>query len=295
MSQPERLKIALLQHGCPPGEDYAQLFRRTQTLVRDAADRGAKLIATQELFNLPYFPRTKAEANFQYAEPIPGPTSNRLCQLAGDTDTYLIASLFEKRAPGIFHNTAILIDPHGQIIGKYRKMHIPDDPGFYEKYYFTQGDLGWPTHVIGGAGGATIGMLICWDQWFPEAARLMTLRGAQLLFYPTAIAWCQDEPASEQQRQLDAWITVQRTHAITNGIFVVAINRVGTEGELTFWGHSFVVDPSGCVIGQTDDKEERALIVDCDLSLIDRTREDWPFLRDRRIDAYGDLTRRLAD
>jgi N-carbamoylputrescine amidase len=261
-------------------------------MIRDAAKQGAQVVATQELFASHYFPQTEDEANFALAEPIPGPTSDVLCELAKELGIELTASLFEKRTQGVYHNTSIMIDTGGEIVGKYRKMHIPDDPRFFEKYHFTPGDLGWQVQTLR---DVTTGMLVCWDQWYPEAARLTALRGAQILFYPTAIGWWHGEPAEEKPRQREAWQVVQRAHAITNGVFVAAINRVGVEDDLKFWGTSFVADPGGNIIAQAGEVDESVVIADCDLSLIDSYRQGWPFLRDRRIDAYGDITRRLVD
>ena len=300
------VRIGLIQHACPLGRDPSDTLSRTADMIRDAAGRGARIVATQELFCLPYFPQTEDDDRFRLAEPIPGPTSMRLCGLASELGIHIVASLFEKRAPGIYHNTAVLIAPGtapgtppgssasagSQIISTYRKMHIPHDPRFYEKYYFTPGDLDWQA---GKTPFAVAGLLICWDQWFPEAARLTALQGAQILFYPTAIAWSADETESQHLEQFDAWLTVQRAHAITNGVFVASINRVGVEGELRFWGSSFVADPAGRNIAQADSSDEQILIADCDLSRIDEWRRAWPFLRDRRIDAYGDLTKRFVD
>ena len=261
-------------------------------MIRDAAAQGAQIIATQELFTCPYFPQTQDERHFSLAEPLPGPTSNRMCELAGQLKVHIIASLFEKRAAGMYHNTCILIDGNGEIAGQYRKMHIPDDPRFYEKYYFTPGDLGW---AVLDTGDVKVGMLICWDQWFPEAARLATLRGAQIIFYPTAIGWIPEDSPAEHAQQKEAWLTVQRAHAITNGIFVAAINRVGVEDELTFWGSSFVADPAGTVIAEAEPDREQILIADCDLSLIEQQRQGWPFMRDRRVDAYADLSSHIVE
>ncbi len=286
------VRIGLIQHACPPGADRPANLDKAVQLIRNAAAQGAQIIATQELFASNYFPQTEDEANFALAEPIPGPTSNRLGMLAKELGVEIIASLFEKRTPGVFHNACILINTDGRIAGKYRKMHVPDDPGFYEKFYFAPGDLGWP---VTQTRYAKTGMLVCWDQWFPEAARLVALRGAQILFYPTAIGWVPEESARQHAQQKEAWVTVQRAHAITNGVFVAAINRVGVENDLTFWGSSFVVDPAGTIIAQAGEKDEQVLIADCDLSRIDDCRQGWPFLRDRRIDAYGDLTERFLD
>jgi len=299
--EPVVVRIALIQHGCDP--DPQKNLDKAARLIREAAEQGAHIVATQELFTNLYFPQTENADCFRLAQPIPGPTSQMLCGLAGELGIEIIASLFEERTSGLYHNTAITISPRngGEIQGRYRKMHIPDDPNFYEKFYFTPGDA--PAHGTGDGSAwqaqatrfAKTGVLICWDQWFPEAARLTTLSGAQILFYPTAIGWARSEPPAERDRQLDAWQTVQRSHAITNGVFVAAINRVGVEGDLTFWGSSFVADPGGTVIAQADGQSEQVMIADCDLSLIGEHRRAWPFLRDRRIDAYDGLTRRYLD
>jgi N-carbamoylputrescine amidase len=284
------LRLALLQHAC--GEDPEKNLRHTIAMIREAAGRGAHLIVTQELFRSRYFPQTESPASFRLAEPIPGPISTKLCALAKKLRVEISASLFEKRAPGLFHNTSILIDARGKIVGKYRKMHIPDDPRFYEKYYFTPGDLGWqvvPTRR------AAIGLQVCWDQWYPEAARLNALRGAQIILYPTAIAWHREDGLAIRGQQIAAWRTIQRAHAIAKGLFVAAVNRIGVEGDLTFWGGSFVADPGGEIIAQAGQTGDEVLMADCDLTRIDHIRQGWPFLRDRRIDAYGDLTQRYVD
>ncbi|MCC6579279.1 MAG: carbon-nitrogen hydrolase [Phycisphaeraceae bacterium] len=283
------LRLALLQHACV--EDPTRNLDHAITLMRDAARRDAQLLVTQELFTSRYFPQVESEAGFSLAESIPGPTTSRLSDLARELHVHIAASLFEKRAPGVFHNTSVLIDPAGRIAGKYRKMHIPDDPGFYEKFYFTPGDLGFQVVPVD---GANVGTLICWDQWFPEAARLTCLQGAQLLLYPTAIAHCKGEDETERARQRDAWRTIQRSHAIANGVFVVAVNRIGAEGELDFFGSSFVAAPGGEVIAEAPRDSEQVLIVDCDLTKLDAARQIWPFFRDRRIDAYAELTQRWA-
>lgn len=268
---------------------------RAEALIRDAAKQGAHIAVTQELFTQPYFCQVEDDRRFALAESIPGPTSDRLCTLAKELGIEIVASLFERRTAGVYHNTSILIDHHGQIAGKYRKMHIPDDPRFFEKYYFTPGDaqgLAWQTQQTR---HATTGILICWDQWFPEAARLTALRGAQILFYPTAIGYYHGEAAGVPQQQRDAWMTIQRSHAIANGVFVAAVNRVGVEDDLTFWGTSFVVDPFGSVVAQASQDQETVLLADCDLGKIEQARQGWPFLRDRRVDAYAELTRRYID
>lgn len=267
-------------------------MQRALDLARKAAEGGATLAVTQELFASRYFPQQEDEKHFELAEPIPGPTTQRLAQAARELRIFIAGSLFERRAPGIHHNTSVLINPAGEIVGKYRKMHVPDDPCFFEKYYFTPGDLGFQVHA---AGDLRVGMLVCWDQWFPEAARLTALRGAQLLLYPTAIGWIPQDPPEVQQRQRRAWQTVQHAHAITNGVFVAAVNRVGVEGDIRFWGSSFVADPSGQVIAEGSSDNDEVIFADLDLSCIASTRQQWPFLRDRRIDAYGDLSRRYVD
>ena len=226
------------------------------------------------------------------AEPIPGPSTEALTKLAEARGVAVVASLFERRAEGLYHNTAVVIDAEGRLLGSYRKMHIPDDPLYYEKFYFTPGDLGFRSFDVG---DVRIGTLVCWDQWFPEAARLTTLSGAQILFYPTAIGWQFDEGDAVDVAQHDAWETVQRSHAITNGVFVAATNRVGREGEIRFWGQSFVADPFGRVLARASSEDEETLCVECDLGLVEKVRRDWPFLRDRRIDAYADIQKRFRD
>lgn len=303
------VRLGLVQHPCGP--DPEQNLAKAVTMIRQAAQRGAQMVATQELFTHLYFPQVEDVDRFQLAQSIPGPTSEQLCDLASELGIEITASLFEKRAHGLYHNTSIMVSPGngGRIIGTYRKMHIPDDPGFYEKFYFTPGDATTSTNengrvTIGDQNPgwqvqqtrmAKTGMLVCWDQWFPEAARLTAMQGAQILFYPTAIGWSDSEPVEERDRQKNAWQTIQRAHAIANGVFVVAINRVGIEDDLKFWGSSFVADPGGTIIAQASGEEEQVLIVDCDLSLIDEYRQAWPFFRDRRIDAYGGLTKRYLD
>jgi N-carbamoylputrescine amidase len=260
--------------------------------IREAARQGARIVCTQELFRSRYFCQAEDPARFELAEPVPGPTTEALAKVAAESGVSLVASLFERRAEGLYHNTAVVIDADGNLVGRYRKMHIPDDPLYYEKFYFTPGDLGFRSFA---AGGARVGTLVCWDQWFPEAARLTALSGAQILFYPTAIGWQFDEGEAVDAAQHDAWETVQRAHAIANGVFVAAVNRVGAEEGIRFWGQSFVADPFGRVLARAPADEEAVLVVECDLAQIERVRRDWPFLRDRRIDAYADLTRRWGD
>src|SRR5215831_6142438 len=271
-----------------PEVNLATALRR----IRTAAKKGAQIICLQELFRSRYFCQSEDHRNFRLAETIPGPSTEALGKLAKDNKLVIVAPLFEKRSAGIYHNTAVIIDSDGTIAGKYRKMHIPDDPLYYEKFYFTPGDLGFPSFQTR---YAKIGVLVCWDQWFPEAARLTALSGAQFLFYPTAIGWLPDEKEEINQAQHSAWETIQRAHAIANGVYVVVVNRVGCEGKLTFWGQSFVADPFGRIIARASATEEETLIVDCDLSRIDETRQNWPFLRDRRIDSYDALAYRFLD
>ena len=257
--------------------------------IQGAARQGAQIICLQELFGARYFCQREDVAPFALSEPVPGPTTERLSQLAAAHQVVLIVPVFEKRAEGIFHNTAVVIDADGALLGQYRKMHIPDDPLYYEKFYFTPGDLGFRTFHTR---YARIGVLICWDQWFPEAARLTALNGAQLLFYPSAIGNHPDDSAQEHQTQREAWQIMHRSHAVANGLYVAAVNRIGQEGALNFWGTSFVSDPSGRILKQASADNEETLIVPCALDRLNTTRQYWPFFRDRRIDAYAGLTKR---
>jgi N-carbamoylputrescine amidase len=267
------------------------------SFIRKAASQGAKIVSLQELFTTQYFCQKEDHKYFAFAEEIPGPTTKRLSEIAKELDIVIVASLFEKRAAGLYHNTAAIIDADGTFLGKYRKMHIPDDPLFYEKFYFTPGDLGfrsWKTRY------GIIGVCVCWDQWFPESARLTALSGAEILFYPTAIGWHPSEKRQYGVRQHSSWETIQRAHAIANGCFVAVPNRVGHEAPdggdgLEFWGQSFVADPSGQIIGKASKDQEEVLIADIDLEQLDQQRTHWPFLRDRRIDAYEDLLKRFLD
>jgi N-carbamoylputrescine amidase len=285
--------LGLVQHHCVTDPDAN--MRKAIKGVREAAARGAQIVCLQELFRSQYFCQVEDHKFFELAEPIPGPSTEALTALARELGVVIIASLFEKRAEGLYHNTAAIIDADGRYLGKYRKMHIPDDPQYYEKFYFTPGDLGfhsWDTRF------GRIGVLVCWDQWYPEAARLTAMSGAQILFYPTAIGWLPPEKAEHGAQQQAAWETIQRSHAIANGVYVCAVNRVGHEGEpsggIEFWGGSFVADPGGRVLvkGGTGDEVLTAAV---DLAKVDVSRTHWPFLRDRRIDAYQDLTRRYLD
>ncbi len=288
----QRVKVGLIQMSV--SESKADNVDKALGLTREAAARGAQIVCLQELFSSQYFCQVEDMALFDLAEPIPGPSSAPFLALAKELGVSVVTSLFERRAPGLYHNTALVIDQAGQIAGRYRKMHIPDDPQFYEKFYFTPGDLGF---VAVQTPHAKLGPLVCWDQWYPEAARLTALRGAEILLYPTAIGWLPAEKAEFGAKQLSAWQTIQRSHAIANGVHVVAVNRVGQEGPpdgIQFWGHSFVCDPFGEVIAEAGEAEE-VLVAELDLSLNERTRREWPFLRDRRIDAYSGITRRFAD
>ncbi len=274
--------------------DPQENLEKAVARIREAADRGAQIICLQELFRSQYFCREEDARLFDLAETIPGPSTETLGQIAREKNVVLVASLFEKRAAGLYHNTAAMIGSDGALLGLYRKMHIPDDPLYFEKFYFAPGDLGFRNFDTPFGRIAT---LVCWDQWYPEAARLAALGGASILFYPTAIGWHPAEKAEFGAAQYDAWRTIQRSHAIANGIFVAAVNRVGFEGpadhRLEFWGGSFVSDPFGRVIAEAPQGEESILVVECDPKSIDETRRNWPFLRDRRIDAYGPITSRM--
>lgn len=264
------------------------------TGIREAAAKGAQIICLQELFSSLYFCDIEAYENFKLAEPIPGPTTDSLSAVAKELNVVIIASLFEKRAQGIYHNSTAVLDADGAYLGKYRKMHIPDDPAFFEKFYFTPGDLGYKVFQTK---YAKIGVLICWDQWYPEAARITSLMGAEILFYPTAIGWATDQEEGTNREQYNAWQTIQRSHAVANGVFVVSVNRVGfeQEGKMKFWGGSFVSNPFGNLLYcASHDKEENA-VVEIDLNKTDFYRTHWPFLRDRRIDSYQPITKRFID
>ena len=284
------LKIALIQMRVD--EDPAKNLASALEKVEAAAKQGARVACLPELFRSHYFCQTEDTAKFDLAETIPGESSEALAKLAAEREIAIIASLFEKRAQGVYHNTAVVLDTDGRTLGLYRKAHIPDDPLYYEKFYFAPGDTGFRAFA---ARPAKIGTLVCWDQWFPEAARLTALAGAEILFYPTAIGWQFDEGDATDTAQHDAWETVQRGHAIANGVFVAAVNRVGPEGGIRFWGQSFVADPFGRVIARASSDREETLLVDCDLGAIEAVRRNWPFLRDRRIDAYGEITKRIRD
>ena len=273
------------------GSPEANLAKAAAKL-HETAKKGAQIVCLQELFRSSYFPQRENPKNFKLAEPIPGPTTEALSQVARQRQIVVIASIFERRSAGVYHNSAVVIDADGSLAGKYRKMHIPDDPLYFEKFYFTPGDLGFPSFQTR---YASVGVLVCWDQWFPEAARLSSLSGAQVLFYPTAIGLLPGEPGAVAHGQRTAWELVQRAHAVANGVYVAVVNRVGQEGKLHFWGSSFVSDPFGKVVARAGKEQETILLARCNLGKIDETRQNWPFLRDRRIDAYTGLTARFLD
>ncbi|MCA1573124.1 MAG: carbon-nitrogen hydrolase [Acidobacteria bacterium] len=289
-SKSNSVSVGLLQMSCDERPELN--FKKAVSRIGEAAKKGAQIVCLQELFRSQYFCQTEDTELFKLAEPIPGPSTEALAKVARGKKIVIVASLFEKRTPGIYHNTAVIIDVDGTIAGKYRKMHIPDDPLYYEKFYFTPGDLGFQTHDTS---FGKVGTLVCWDQWFPEAARLTALSGAEFLFYPTAIGWLHGEKDEMNQAQHSAWETIQRAHAIANGLFVVVVNRVGREGNLTFWGQSFVADPFGRIIAKASADKEEVLVAECDLNKIEETRQNWPFLRDRRIDSYAPLSARFLE
>ncbi len=274
------------------GENPAANLAKAIECIETAAKKGAQIVCLQELFRSRYFCQSEDQRNFKLAETIPGPSTDALGELARKREMVIVASLFERRAAGIYHNTAVVIDADGSLAGKYRKMHIPDDPLYYEKFYFTPGDLGFPSFQTR---FAKIAVLVCWDQWFPEGARIAALAGAEILFYPTAIGWIPKEPRAIAQNQRNAWELIQRSHAIANGVFVAAVNRAGREEKIKFWGNSFVAGPFGEIIAHADGEADEIVFANCDLSKIEETRQSWPFLRDRRIDAYAPLQARSLD
>lgn len=287
-----KVKVGLVQMSCVA--DKQQNIAKAVQKVREAAAMGAQIICLQELFTSLYFCDVEDYGNFGLAEPVPGPTSDLLGTLAGELGVVIIASLFEKRAQGIYHNTTAVLDADGSYLGKYRKMHIPDDPAYYEKFYFTPGDLGYKVFKTR---FATLGVLICWDQWYPEAARITSLMGAEVLFYPTAIGWATSQDEATNTEQYGAWQTIQRSHAVANGVHVVSVNRVGfeQEGAMKFWGGSFVANPMGAVLYQASHDKEEIKVMELDLGRTDVTRTHWPFMRDRRIDSYQPITKRYID
>jgi len=293
----QSLTVALIQHACD--RDTATNNARAESGIREAADSGARLVVLQELHSHRYFCQSESTAHFELAETIPGPSTEQFGSLAKELQIVIVASLFERRAAGLYHNTAVVMERDGSLAGRYRKMHIPDDPGYYEMFYFAPGDLGC-TPVTTSVG--CLGVMVCWDQWYPEAARLMALAGADLLIYPTAIGWDRADDDQEQQRQLDAWTTVQRGHAIANGIPVLACNRVGfepapheTDQGIRFWGNSFACGPQGEMLARAPTDSDHILTAELDLRRSEGVRRIWPFLRDRRIDGYADLTKRYRD
>ena len=297
MSNKKTLKVGLVQQSCTA--DRAHNLKESILGIREAARQGAKLILLQELHTGPYFCQTEDTKVFDLAESIPGPTTHELGAVAKELGIVIVASLFERRAPGVYHNTAAVLEKDGGLAGIYRKMHIPDDPGYYEKFYFTPGDLGF--HPVTTSVGK-LGVLVCWDQWYPEGARLMALAGADLLLYPTAIGWVEEDDSAEQARQRDAWVTIQRAHAVANGLPVMVCNRIGFEkdpsevgGGINFWGSSFVAGPQGEILAQADAHSSTVLVTDVDLSRSEAVRRIWPYLRDRRIDFYSELAKRYRD
>lgn len=292
-----KLAVALIQQSCT-GDREANIAK-TVAMIREAKERGAELVLLQELHSSLYFCQREDLANFDLAEPVPGPTTDRFSAVARELGIVIVTSIFERRAPGLYHNTAVVIDSDGSIAGSYRKMHIPDDPGFYEKFYFTPGDLGFsPIQTSAGK----LGVLVCWDQWYPEAARLMALAGAEILIYPTAIGWDSGDTAAEKGRQLDAWLTVQRGHAVANGIPLIAVNRVGHESDpagigtgIDFWGNSFAAGCQGEILHRSSSADEEVAVVILDCGRVEAVRRIWPFLRDRRIDSYQEILKRYID
>ncbi|MBO0930573.1 carbon-nitrogen hydrolase [Fibrella aquatilis] len=287
----KKVKIGLVQMACEA--DVAANVDKAEGRIREAAAQGAQIVCLQELFTSLYFCDVEDHHNFSLAEAIPGPTTDRMAALAGELGVVIVASLFEKRAQGLYHNTTAVLDADGTYLGKYRKMHIPDDPGYYEKFYFTPGDLGYK---VFDTKFARVGVLICWDQWYPEAARITALMGAELLVYPTAIGWDTNEiDPAQNTEQYNAWQTIQRSHAIANGVHVVSVNRVGREADQQFWGGSFVANPFGSLLYLAPHDQEVVHVQEIDLAQTDRYRTTWPYLRDRRIDSYQPITRRYID
>jgi N-carbamoylputrescine amidase len=286
------IKVAGIQMSCSANKE-ANMNKAIER-IKEAASKGANIVCTQELFTSLYFCDEENYDNFKLAESVPGETTERLCSLASALNVVIIASLFEKRTQGIYHNTTAVIDADGTYLGKYRKMHIPDDPNYYEKFYFTPGDLGYKVFKTK---YATVGILICWDQWYPEAARITSLMGAEILFYPTAIGWAKDQDEETNNEQYNAWQTIQRSHAVANGVHVVSVNRVGPEqnGRMKFWGGSFVSNPFGNLIYKASHHHEEVFTADIDLQKTDKYRTHWPFMRDRRIDSYQQITKRFID
>ena len=285
-----KVKIGLIQMSCV--KDKSSNVSKTIEKISDAAAKGAQIICLQELFTSLYFCDIEDHDNFLLAEAIPGPSTDVLSKIAKEKNVVIIASLFEKRSSGLYHNTTAVIDADGKYLGKYRKMHIPDDPGFYEKFYFTPGDLGYKVFETK---YAKLGVLICWDQWYPEAARITAMMGADILFYPTAIGWAKHQDENTNTEQYNAWQTIQRSHAVANGVHVVSVNRVGEEGNMKFWGGSFVSNPFGSLLFKASHDHEETIVIEIDLEKSEYYRTHWPFLRDRRIDSYQPITKRFLD
>jgi N-carbamoylputrescine amidase len=285
-----KARVGIVQMSCTANKQ--ENLQKAILKVKEAAKKGAQIICLQELFTSLYFCDIEDYDNFKLAESIPGPSTDELTKVAAELGVVIIASLFENRAQGVYHNTTAVIDADGAYLGKYRKMHIPDDPGFYEKFYFTPGDLGYKVFKTK---FATIGVLICWDQWYPEAARITALMGAEILFYPTAIGWATTQDEATNTEQYNAWQTIQRSHSVANGVHVVSVNRVGEEAGLKFWGGSFFSNPFGTVLCQASHNDEEVIVQELDLDKSDYYRSHWPFLRDRRIDSYQPITKRLLD
>jgi N-carbamoylputrescine amidase len=287
-----KVKVGLVQMSC--SGDAKSNMDKAIAGIKDAAAKGANIVCLQELFTSLYFCDVEDYENFKLAEPVPGPSTDILSAVAKEAGVVVIASLFEKRAQGLYHNTTAVLDADGSYLGKYRKMHIPDDPAYFEKFYFTPGDLGYKMFETK---YGKIGVLICWDQWYPEASRLTALMGAEILFYPTAIGWATSQDESTNTEQYNAWQTIQRSHAVANGVHVVSVNRVGLEqnGAMKFWGGSFVANPFGSLIVKATHDQEEVIVTELDLSKTDSYRTHWPFLRDRRIDSYGDIVKRFID
>ena len=296
MQENKKFTAAVVQMGMSKNTD--ENLKKAKSFIEEAAKKGAKVICLPELFRSPYFCQTEDITNFDLAESIPGKSTGEIGEVAKRHKVSVIVPLFEKKAPGLYFNSIVLIDNNGEIKGKYRKMHIPDDPGFYEKFYFTPGDLGYKSIPVE---SGNIGTLICWDQWYPEAARLTALAGAEIIFYPTAIGWHPAEKSKHGKKQYESWITVQRGHAIANGVYIAAANRIGTEkvskdsAGIEFWGQSFICDPQGVIIAQASSDKEEIIMAEIDLDRIEYIRRNWPFLRDRRIDSYGNIVQRFGD
>ena len=286
----KKVKVGLIQMSCT--KDTTANFEKTVAKIKEAAAKGAQIICLQELFKSLYFCDVEDYENFKLAEPIPGPSTEAFQKLAKELNVVIIASLFEKRTEGLYHNTTAVIDADGSYLGKYRKMHIPDDPGYFEKFYFTPGDLGYKVFKTK---YATIGILICWDQWYPEASRITALMGAEIMFYPTAIGWAKSQDQATNDEQYNAWQTIQRSHSVANGVHVVSVNRVGEEGPMQFWGGSFVSNPFGRLLYKASHDKEEIHVEEINVSKTDSYRTHWPFLRDRRIDSYQPITKRFID